>query len=55
MTFGEIKTIIENQLVESYKDGNEFKQLLKEFKEDVLNNKNISKLYSLYTLLQSSF
>jgi len=48
MTFGQIKTIIENQLIESYKDGKEFKQSLKEFKEDVLDNKNILKLYSLY-------
>jgi hypothetical protein len=48
MTFGQIKTIIETQLIESYKDGKEFKQSLKEFKEDVLDNKNISKIYSLY-------
>lgn len=53
MTFGEIKTIIENQLIDSYKDGNEFKQSLKEFKEDVLNDKNISKLYSLYNDLST--
>jgi hypothetical protein len=53
MTFGQIKTIIENQLIESYKDGKEFKQSLKEFKEDVLDNKNISKLYSLYTDLST--
>jgi hypothetical protein len=48
MTFGQIKTLIENQLIESYKDQKEFKQSLKEFKEDVLKNKNILKLYSLY-------
>jgi hypothetical protein len=48
MTFGQIKTLIENQLTESYKDQKEFKQSLKEFKEDVLKNKNILKLYSLY-------
>jgi hypothetical protein len=53
MTFGQIKTIIENQLIESYRDGKEFKQSLKEFKEDVLDNKNISKLYSLYTDLST--
>ena len=53
MTFGEIKTIIENQLIESYKDEKEFKQSLKEFKEDVLNNKNISKLYSIYNDLST--
>lgn len=53
MTFGEIKTIIENQLIESYKNEKEFKKSLKEFKEDVLNNKNIAKLYSLYNDLST--
>jgi hypothetical protein len=53
MTFGQIKTIIENQLIESYKDGKEFKQSLKEFKEDVLDNKNILKIYSLYDELST--
>jgi hypothetical protein len=53
MTFGEIKSIIEKQLIESYKDEKEFKQSLKEFKEDVLNNKNISKIYSLYNDLST--
>jgi hypothetical protein len=48
MTFGQIKTIIENQLIESYKDGKDFKQSLKEFKEDVLDNRNILMVYSLY-------
>jgi hypothetical protein len=53
MTFGQIKTIIENQLIESYKDGKEFKQSLKEFREDVLDNKNILKIYSLYDELST--
>jgi len=53
MTFGQIKTIVENQLIESYKDGKEFKQSLKEFREDVLDNKNILKIYSLYDELST--
>jgi hypothetical protein len=51
MTFGQIKSIIENNLLESYKNEQEFKKLLKEFKQNVLNNKNMSKLYSLYDQL----
>ena len=51
MTFGQIKSIIENNLLESYKNEQEFKKSLKEFKHNVLNNKNMSKLYSLYDQL----
>ena len=51
MTFGKIKSIIENNLLESYKNEQEFKKSLKEFKQNVLNNKNMSKLYSLYDQL----
>jgi hypothetical protein len=51
MTFGKIKSIIENNLIESYKDEKEFKKSLKEFKHNVLNNKTMSKLYSLYDQL----
>ena len=51
MTFGKIKSIIENDLLESYKNEKEFKQSLKEFRQNVLNNKNMSKLYSLYDQL----
>lgn len=51
MTFGEVKTIIENNLLESYKDQEKFKKLLKEFKYFVLNDKKISQLYSLYDQL----
>ena len=53
MTFGKIKSLIENNLIESYKDEKEFKKLLKEFKQNVLNNKTMSKLYSLYDQLCS--
>jgi len=48
MTFGQIKSIIEKNLVESYNKPTTFKQTLKEFKHNVLENKNFAKLYSLY-------
>jgi hypothetical protein len=48
MTFGQIKSIIEKNLVESYNQPTTFKQTLKEFKHNVLENKNFAKLYSLY-------
>jgi hypothetical protein len=48
MTFGLIKSIIEDSLLESYKDEKSFKKALNEFKHNVLNNKDISKIYSLY-------
>jgi hypothetical protein len=51
MTFGEIKSIIENNLLKSYNNKQEFKKSLKEFKQNVLNNKNMSRLYSLYDQL----
>ena len=51
MTFGQIKSIIENYLLESYRNEQEFKKSLKEFKHNVLSNKNMSKLYSLYDQL----
>lgn len=51
MTFGKIKSIIENNLLESYKNEQEFKKSLKEFKHNVLSSKNMSKLYSLYDQL----
>jgi len=53
MTFGKIKSIIENNLLDSYKDEKEFKKSLKEFKHNVLNNKTMSKLYSLYEQLST--
>lgn len=48
MTFGLIKSIIEENLLESYKDEKSFKRAMSEFKQNVLNNKDISKVYSLY-------
>jgi hypothetical protein len=53
MTFGQIKSQIEKNLIESYKDEKEFKKSLKEFKHNVLNNKHIAKLYSLYNQLST--
>lgn len=53
MTFGQIKSLIENNLLESYKNETEFKKSLKEFKHNILNNKNISKIYSIYDQLSS--
>lgn len=53
MTFGQIKSIIENNLLESYRNEQEFKKSLREFKHNVLSNKNMSKLYSLYDQLTS--
>ncbi len=53
MTFGQIKSIIEKNLVESYKDTSSFKQTLKEFKHNVLTNKSFSKVYSIYDDLSS--
>lgn len=48
MTFGQIKSILEKNLLESYSNSIKFKKTLKEFRHNVLNNKNFSKLYSLY-------
>lgn len=53
MTFGEIKSIIENNLVQSYNNEKEFKKLLREFKYYVLNDKPLSKLYALYDQLST--
>lgn len=53
MTFGKVKSIIENRLIESYKDEKEFKKSLKEFKHNVLSDKTMSKLYSLYDQLST--
>lgn len=48
MTFGLVKSIIEESLIQSYKDEKTFKKSLSEFRHNVLNNKEISKVYSLY-------
>jgi hypothetical protein len=53
MTFGQIKSLIENRLVESYRDEKEFKKYIREFKHNVLKNKSLSKLYSLYDQLST--
>jgi hypothetical protein len=53
MTFGTIKSIIEKNLLESYKNEKEFKKSLREFKQNVLNDKSISKAYSLYDQLST--
>ena len=53
MTFGQIKSIIENNLLESYKNESDFKRSLKEFKHNVLSDKIMSKLYDLYGQLSS--
>jgi len=51
MTFGHVKSIIETSLIESYKNESDFKKSLKEFKHNVLSNKTMSKVYSLYDQL----
>lgn len=53
MTFGQIKTKIETNLLESYKTGDSFKKTIREFKQNILNDKSLSKLYSLYDQLSS--
>lgn len=53
MTFGKVKSWIEKNLLESYRDSNEFKKILKEFKHNVLEHKNISKIYSIYDQLST--
>lgn len=53
MTFGTIKSIIEKNLLESYKNEKDFKKSLREFKHNVLNDKSISKAYSLYDQLST--
>ncbi len=53
MTFGQIKSLIEKNLLESYKNESDFKKSLREFKHNVLNNKSISKVYNLYDQLST--
>jgi hypothetical protein len=54
MTFGTIKSIIENNFLESYKNEKEFKKSLREFKHNVLSDKSMSKAYALYDQLSSA-
>lgn len=53
MTFGQVKSAIEKNLVESYKNEKEFRKSLREFKQNVLNDKNFSKVYNLYDQLST--
>ena len=53
MTFGKIKSTIEKNLLESYRDEKTFKKTLREFKQNILNDKNLSKLYSIYDQLST--
>lgn len=53
MTFGTLKSAIEKNLLESYRSSHEFKKSMREFKENILNHKSISKIYSLYDQLSS--
>ena len=53
MTFGTVKSLIENNLLESYKNEKEFKKTLREFKHNVLSNKSMSKAYALYNQLST--
>lgn len=50
--FGTLKSKIEKKLLESY-NSNEFKNEIKNFKDSVLSNKKISRLYYLYDELMS--
>ena len=54
MTFGQVKSIIEKNRIESYRNEKEFKKSLREFKENVLNSKSLSKVYNLYDQLSTS-
>lgn len=53
MVFGEIKTIIEANFVKSYGNKEDFKENLNLFKENFLSNKNLSKMYLLYSDLST--
>lgn len=53
MTFGNIKSLMEKNLLESYKDEKDFKKTLREFKHNVLNNKSMSRAYALYDQLST--
>lgn len=53
MTFGAVKSVIEKNLLESYKNEKEFKKTLREFKQNVLSNKSMSKAYTIYDQLST--
>lgn len=48
MKFGEVKTIVENNLINSVKDKSIFKENIKNFKKHFLKDPNLSKLYLIY-------
>jgi len=53
MVFGEIKTIIESNFVETYKNKEDFKESIKLFKENFLSNKDLSRMCLLYSDLST--
>jgi hypothetical protein len=53
MTFGQIKSLLEKNLVESYSNQEVFKKSIKEFKKNILNDRSLSSLYTLYDQLSS--
>ena len=50
MEFGKIKTGVEALLIKNYST-KKFTETLKEFKEDFLKNKDISKIYNIYNIV----
>jgi hypothetical protein len=53
MTFGQIKSLVEKNLIESYSNSEGFKKTIIEFKKNILNNKSLSSLYTLYDQLST--
>jgi hypothetical protein len=53
MTFGQIKSLLEKNLVESYSNQEVFKRSIKEFKKNILSDRSLSSLYTLYDQLSS--
>jgi rubrerythrin len=53
MTFGKIKSLIEYNILESYKNENTFKKSIREFKHYVSKDKQFSTLYALYDQLNT--
>jgi len=53
MTFGKIKSLIEYNLLESYKNEDTFKKSIREFKHYVSKDKQFSTLYALYDQLNT--
>jgi predicted metal-dependent hydrolase len=53
MTFGKIKSLIEYNILESYKNEHTFKKSIREFKHYVSKDKQFSTLYALYDQLNT--